>query len=193
MSITRILTRSAVAVATAATASALVATPAMALPTKNFGTANPTTIGETCSNPGDTGQSVDIVRTYFDGSAGAWTIANYNNEPLPVTRSITETKTKTWNLSAGIDFNIAQLVNLKFGASYTDTQTYQVGETVGPYNVAPGKTAVMRAGWVVSDFKGEKTVCGQDGTWQGTGQTFTATLPAERHVEISTRDNVSFS
>ncbi len=46
------------------------------------------------------------------------------------------------------------------------------------------RSAVMRAGWVVSDFAGEKTVCGQDGTWQGTGETFTASLPAERHVEV---------
>ena len=127
--------------------------------------------------------------TYFDGSAGSWTVSNYNDEPLPVTRSITETKTKTWNVSAGIDFKLMDLINFTFSSSYTDSQSYEVGEQVGPYNIAPGKTAVLRAGWVVSDFEGQKTVCGSDHKWQANGGTFTATLPKERHIEVSTRDN----
>ena len=52
-----------------------------------------------------------------------------------------------------------------------------------------GKTAVLRAGWLVSDFEGQKTVCGSDHKWQANGGTFTASLPKERHVEVSTRDN----
>ena len=39
------------------------------------------------------------------------------------------------------------------------------------------------------DFRGQETVCGADHTWQGKGDHFTATLPKERHVAISTRDN----
>ena len=180
------------AVATAAATSLIAAPAAQALPKRDLGTANPTTIGEYCANPGDTGQTINIKRTYFDGSAGTWTVANYNDEPLPVTRSITETKTKTWNVSAGIDFPILDLIRFTFSTSYTDSQTYEVGETVGPYNIAPGKTAVLRAGWVVSDFEGQKTVCGADHTWQANGGTFTATLPKERHIAISTRDNINF-
>ncbi|GAB3942890.1 hypothetical protein [Corynebacterium tapiri] len=178
------------AVATLAT---IAAAPADALPAKNFGTANPTTIGERCANPGDTGQTIKIVRTYFDSSAGSWTVSNYNDTPLPITRSVTETKTKTWNVSAGVDFPILELIHISISTSYTDSQTYEVGEKIGPYDLAPGKTGVLRAGWVVSDFEGQKTVCNNDHTWQGTGQTFTATLPAERHVEISTRDNIKWS
>ena len=112
-----------------------------------------------------------------------------SDEPLPVTRSITETKTKTWNVSAGVDFKLMDLINFTFSSSYTDSQSYEVGEQVGPYNIAPGKTAVLRAGWVVSDFEGQKTICGSDNTWQPNGGTFTATLPKERHIEVSTRDN----
>ncbi|MBB3116792.1 hypothetical protein [Corynebacterium bovis] len=187
MTVRRILT------ATAATgvlaAAALQAPAASALPQRDLGPANPTTIGEKCVNPGDRGQTIDIKRTYFDGSAGTWTVSNFNDEPLPVTRAVTETKTKTWNVSASVDFKLLDLIHFTFSSSYTDTQTYEVGETVGPYNIAPGKTAVLKAGWVVSDFEGEKTVCGSDHTWQGTGQTFTASLPKERSVQVSTRDN----
>lgn len=181
----------ALAAATVISASALAATPiaSAALPQRDLGPANPTTIGATCTNPGDRGQTIKIKRTYFDGSAGTWTVANYNDEPLPVTRSVKETKTKTWNVGGSVDFKLLDLIHFTFSSSYTDTQTYEVGETVGPYNIAPGKTAVLRAGWVVSDFEGEKTVCGANHTWQGTGQTFTASLPRERHVQISTRDN----
>ncbi len=101
-----------------AVASGLVFAPAAnALPQRDLGPANPTTIGERCSNPGDTGQTVDIKRTYFDGSAGSWTVSNYNDEPLPVTRSIKETKTKTWNVSAGVDFKLMDLINFTFSST----------------------------------------------------------------------------
>ena len=92
-------------------------------------------------------------------------------------------------MSAGVDFKLLDLINFTFSSSYTDSQSYEVGEQVGPYNIAPGKTAVLRAGWVVSDFEGQKTVCGSDHKWQANGGTFTASLPKERHVEVSTRDN----
>lgn len=183
------LSRFAKAIAATAIATGLCVPTAGALPSRDLGPANPTTIGATCTNPGDRGQTVDIKRTYFDGSAGTWTIANYNDEPLPVTRTIDETKQKTWNVSAGVDFSLLDLIHFTFSTSYTDSQTYEVGEKVGPYNVAPGKTAVLRAGWIVSDFEGQHTVCGSDHVWHGNGGTFTASLPKERHVEISTRDN----
>ena len=165
---------------------------ANALPQRTYDETNPTTIGDKCANPGDRGQTVEIVRSYFDGSAGTWTVANYNDEPLPVTRSITETKTKTWNVSAGLSFDVAKLIQFTFSTSYTNEQSYEVGEKVGPYNIAPGKTAVLQAGWIVSDFKGQETVCGANGTWEAAGNTFTATMPKERHVRVSTRDNIDW-
>ena len=130
-----------------------------------------------------------MVRTYFDGSAGTWTVSNYNDEPIPVTRSVTETKTRDWNVSAGVDFPLLDVIHISISASHSSSQSFQVGENIGPYNLAPGKTAVLQAGWLVSDFEGEHTVCGADHTWQGKGDHFTATLPKERHVAISTRDN----
>lgn len=195
--LTRITTATATATATAtitaALAATLVASPAnAAIAPRHFGTANPAVIGKQCTIPGDTGQTIAITRTYFDGSAGSWTVSNYNDKPVPITRTVKETKTKTWNVSAGVDFDLLELVHVTISTSYTDAQTYEVGETIGPYELAPGKTAVLRAGWVVSDFTGEKTVCGQDLTWPGTGQTFSASLPRERHVEVSTRDNIEF-
>lgn len=60
--------RTIAALATAATLA--LAPAAQALPSRDFGVANPTTIGEACANPGDRGQTVEITRTYFDGSAG---------------------------------------------------------------------------------------------------------------------------
>ncbi len=181
----------AAATAAAITLGAL-APAAQALPQRNYGATNPTTIGAYCANPGDRGQTVNIIRSYFDGSAGTWTVSNYNDEPLPVTRSIKETKTKTWNVTAGLSFDVAKLIQFTFSTSYTDQQSYEVGEQVGPYNVAPGKTAVLQAGWIVSDFEGQETVCGADRTWQGAGNTFTATMPKERHVRVSTRDNIDW-
>lgn len=189
MSLSTKATAALLALSTAAGIALAAAPEAAALPPRTTGSANPTTIGATCANPGDRGQTVRIVRTYFDGSAGTWTVSNYNDEPLPITRSIKETKTKTWNVSAGVSFPLLQLIQFTFSTSYTDSQSYEVGELIGPYNLAPGKTAVLRAGWVMSDFEGQHTICGADRTWQPNGGAFTATLPKERHVEISTRDN----
>ena len=177
------------AVVCALATTAFIATPASAAHPKKTQPANPTTIGAACSTPGETGQTVKVVRTYFDGSAGTWTVSNYNDEPIPVTRSVTETKTRDWNVSAGVDFPLLDVIHISISASYSSSQSFQVGETIGPYNLAPGKTAVLQAGWLVSDFEGEHTVCGADHTWQGKGDHFTATLPKERHVAISTRDN----
>lgn len=175
------------------TAAAVALAPtAGALPQRDYDATNPTTIGDKCANPGDRGQTVEIVRSYFDGSAGTWTVSNYNDEPLPITRSITETKTKTWNVTAGLSFDVAKLIQFTFSTSYTDEQSYEVGEKIGPYNIAPGKTAVLQAGWIVSDFRGQETVCGADRTWQAAGNTFTATMPKERHVRVSTRDNMDW-
>ena len=186
-------TKIASATAALAIASGILFAPAAnALPARDLGPANPTTIGEHCANPGDTGQTVKIKRTYFDGSAGSWTVSNYNDEPLPVTRSITETKTKTWNVTAGLSFDVAKLIQFTFSTSYTNEQSYEVGEKVGPYNIAPGKTAVLQAGWIVSDFKGQETVCGANGTWEAAGNTFTATMPKERHVRVSTREKTDW-
>lgn len=171
---------------------AVLAPAAEAAQKRTVAPANPTTIGAVCSNPGERGQTVRIVRSYFDGSAGTWTVSNYNDEPLPITRTITETKTKTWNVTAGLSFDVAKLIQFTFSTSYTDSQSYSVGEQIGPYNVAPGKTAVLQAGWVVSDFEGQETVCAADRTWQPSGATFTATMPKERHVRVSTRDNIDW-
>lgn len=177
------------AVVGALATTAFIATPASAAHPRKTQPANPTTIGAACSTPGETGQTVKVMRTYFDGSAGTWTVSNYNDEPIPVTRSVTETKTRNWSVSAGVDFPLLKVIHISISASYSDSQSFQVGETIGPYNLAPGKTAVLQAGWLVSDFEGEHTVCGADHTWQGKGDHFTATLPKERHVAISTRDN----
>ena len=51
---------------------------------------------------------------------------------------------------------------------------------------------MLQAGWVVSDFEGQETVCAADRTWQPSGATFTATMPKERHVRVSTRDNIDW-
>ena len=121
--ITRLLAVPAALVASAAftVVPAQAATPAQA--------ANPTTIGASCASIGETGQTITRTRSYFDGSAGTWTISNYNDEPLPITRTITETKTKTWNVSAGVDFPILDLIHVTFSTSYTDSQSYEVGDT----------------------------------------------------------------
>ena len=180
------------AVVGALATTAFIATPANAAHPRKTQPANPTTIGAACSTPGETGQTVKVVRTYFDGSAGTWTVSNYNDEPIPVTRSVTETKTRDWNVSAGVDFPLLDVIHISISASYSSSQSFQVGETIGPYNLAPGKTAVLQAGWIVSDFRGQETVCGADHTWQGAGNTFTATMPKERHVRVSTRDNTDW-
>ena len=94
-----IFARAAASAVVLATAAGITASPANALPVRDMGTANPTTIGAVCANPGDRGQTIRIDHTYFDASAGTWTVSNYNSTPFPLTRTITEKKSNEWKLS----------------------------------------------------------------------------------------------
>ena len=80
-------TKIASTTAALAVASGIILAPAAnALPARDLGPANPTTIGEHCTNPGDTGQTVEIKRTYFDGSAGSWTVSPPTCSPSKATQ-----------------------------------------------------------------------------------------------------------
>ena len=172
-----------------AVASGLIFAPAAnALPQRDLGPANPTTIGERCSNPGDTGQTVKIKRTYFDGSAGSWTVSNYNDEPLPVTRSIKETKTKTWNVSAGVDFKLLDLINFTFSSSYTDSQSYEVGEQVGPYTLPANSQGKLVWGFTMLDTDGQDVRCNSDQQWEAQGKPYSASVPEARYSELRLED-----
>lgn len=180
-------------IASVAAAGIIAATAVMTAPMAGAATyndnVNPVDLGATCSSVGATGQNAKVVRNYFDGSAGTWTISNYNDEPLPITRSITENKTKTFEIGASVSFPVLKVIQIQISSSYTDSSSYTVGETVGPYDLAPGKTAVMKAGWVMTDFEVQTAKCGSDHKWHGNGDITKANGPRERHVEISTRDN----
>ncbi|MEJ4099521.1 hypothetical protein V5S96_03970 [Corynebacterium mastitidis] len=147
----------------------------------------PGKVGESCSIEGQRGQSLKITSSSFEVE-GTATVANYNDENLPLTQTLKEGKTKSWNVGGSIDFDLLKLFHVTFNAGYQSSQTWEVGQTLGPYPVKPGYTGVLEYGFLNQTFEGTHIRC-SGGTWVNEGRPFHGTIPKERHVKVSMRSN----
>ncbi|MEJ4112062.1 hypothetical protein ACGE24_00075 [Corynebacterium kroppenstedtii] len=147
----------------------------------------PGKVGATCSVEGQEGQSLEITGSKFEVE-GTATVANYGSTDLPLTQTLKEGKTKEWNVGGSIDFDLLKLFHISFSSGYQSTQTWEVGQTLGPYPVKPGFTGVMEYGFLNQDFKGTHLRC-QSGKWVDDGRPFWGTIPKERHIRVSMRHN----
>lgn len=172
----------------AATAAAIATTTLVAAPVASAKVpVVPGKAGQSCSREGQAGQELRITNSNFQVE-GAATVANYNEEDLPLTQTVKEGKSRNWNVGGSINFDLLKLFNVTFSAGYSSTQQWEVGQTIGPYNVKPGYTGVLQYGFLIEDFEGDNLRC-QGGTWQATGSTFRGNIPKERHVAVSMRKN----
>ncbi|MBP3088209.1 hypothetical protein EML15_03475 [Corynebacterium sp. sy017] len=165
-------------------ASTLHAFPAQAA---SYTEVNPGVVGGSCSREGMAGQELTITGSTFEVE-GTATVANYNDEDLPLTQTIREGKTKNWNVGGTVSFDLLKLINVSLSAGYSSTQTWEVGQTLGPYPVKPGYTGVLEYGFLISNFEGKNLRC-QGGQWVDTGRPFWGNIPKERHVRVSMRSN----
>lgn len=150
-------------------------------------TPTPGSVGGTCSVEGQTGQSLRITGSSFEVE-GTATVANYGDTDLPLTQTLKEGKTKNWNIGGSIDFDLLQLFHITFSAGYQSTQTWEVGQTLGPYPVKPGFTGVLQYGFLNQSFEGTHLTC-RGGKWVDAGRPFWGTIPKERHIRVSMRAN----
>lgn len=147
----------------------------------------PATIGETCAREGEAGQQLIITSSEFQVE-GTNTVRNDNDEDLPLTQTIREGSNKSWNVGGSINFDLLKLFNITFNSSYSSTQTWEVGQTLGPYPVKPGKTGVLEYGFLNQRFEGKNLRC-SGGQWVDTHRDFFGVIPKERHIKVSMRDN----
>lgn len=152
-------------------------------------TPTPGVVGGSCSVEGQRGQSLKITKTTFEVE-GTATVANYGDFDLPLTQTLKEGKTKSWNVGGSIDFDLLKLFHVTFSAGYQSTQTWEVGQTLGPYPVKPGQTGVLEYGFLNQSFEGTHLNC-RGGRWVDAGRPYWGTIPKERHVRVSMRDNIS--
>ena len=117
----------------------------------------PGTVGGTCSVEGQSGQSLKITGSKFEVE-GTATVANYGDTDLPLTQTLKEGKTKSWNVGGSVDFDLLKLFHVTFSAGYQSTQTWEVGQTLGPYPVKPGYTGVLEYGFLNQSFEGTHPV-----------------------------------
>ncbi|AKK10735.1 hypothetical protein [Corynebacterium uterequi] len=150
----------------------------------------PGEVGQTCSVEGQAGQSLRITGSHFEVE-GTATVANYNDENLPLTQTIKEGATKNWNVGGSVNFDLLKLFHVTLSAGYQSSQTWEVGQTLGPYPVKPGQTGVLEYGFLNQTFEGTNLRC-TGGVWTDTGSTFHGTIPRERHIRVSMRDNAEF-
>ncbi len=147
----------------------------------------PGQVGESCAIEGQRGQSLKITGSQFE-IEGTASVANYNDEPLPLTQTLTEGKTKSWNVGGSVDFDLLQLFHIAISSGYQSTQTWEVGQTLGPYMVKPGYTGVLEYGFLNQSFEGTHLRC-TNGTWVDAGRPYHGTVPKERHVRVYMRPN----
>ncbi len=147
----------------------------------------PGTVGGTCSVEGQSGQSLKITGSKFEVE-GTATVANYGDTDLPLTQTLKEGKTKSWNVGGSVDFDLLKLFHVTFSAGYQSTQTWEVGQTLGPYPVKPGYTGVLEYGFLNQSFEGTHLTC-KGGKWIDAGRPYWGTIPKERHIRVSMRAN----
>ena len=71
----------------------------------------PGTVGGTCSVEGQSGQSLKITGSKFEVE-GTATVANYGDTDLPLTQTLKEGKTKSWNVGGSVDFDPVSYTHL---------------------------------------------------------------------------------
>lgn len=148
---------------------------------------NPAVIGDQCFVEGQAGQQLTITESEFQVE-GTNTVRNDSDEDLPLTQTIREGSNKSWNVGGSVNFDLLELFNVTFSSSYSSTQTWEVGQTLGPYPVHPGKTGVLEYGFLNQRFEGKNLRC-TGGQWVDTGRDFYGMIPKERHIKVSMRDN----
>ena len=88
------------------------------------------------------------------------------------------------NVSTGITYSLAK--TLGFEASYS--LSWEVGQSIGPYDVPAGKTGEATYGFRTITMSGTQQYCKPNGTWS-TPRSWTALTPIKNQVNVKLYEN----
>lgn len=103
------------------------------------------------------------------------------------TTSINGSRTQD-GTTAGISFSIAK----SLGASASYSLSWEVGQSIGPYDVPPNHTGEATYGFRVLDMTGTQQYCKPNGTWS-TPTFWSALQPVKNEVRVKLYDDIADS
>lgn len=166
-------------------------------------------------NPNPVCNSAEDYRTVIyevdDNFTPAGTISaqNKTNKTIPLTQELSKTQTISLSVkgdrtetvsaniggdvsgdnakgSAGIAYELAKTIGLE--ASYS--LSWNVGQTIGPYDVPAGHAGEATYGFRTVNMKGTQQICRPNGTWS-TPTAWSAFVPVKNEVEVKLYDNLA--
>ncbi|GAB76974.1 hypothetical protein SAMN05421595_2109 [Austwickia chelonae] len=140
-----------------------------------------------CNAWQDTRITITKVHAYFKPS-GAIETTNNTTEPLPLTQSLSKTKTFRASVSGSFGFDLFSVIKATITPTLEHSMSWNVGQTIGPYKVPPGKTARASYGFNVISYEGTRQGCNLNGTWSRPRAT-SGTAPLTNAVKVQFYDN----
>lgn len=141
--------------------------------------------------------------------AGTISARNKTNKTIPLTQELSKTQTITLSVkgdrtetvsanlggevsgdnakgSAGIAYELAKSV----GAEASYSLSWNVGQTVGPYDIPAGHAGEATYGFRTVNMTGTQQICRPNGTWS-TPTAWSAFVPVKNEVEVKLYDNLT--
>ena len=162
-------------------------------------------------NPWEDYRTVIYKATDSFTPAGTISATNATTNPIPLSQSLSmsqsislsvhgdRTQTTSINFggsygkdgaqgSTGIAMSLAQTL----GGSASYTLSWDVGQSIGPYDVLPGETGEATYGFRVITMTGTQQYCTPDGTWS-TPTVWSALTPIKKEVKVKTYSDLASS
>lgn len=145
--------------------------------------------GTECATPGEAGVWVSAKRRWFKQTDAA-SVANRNEESIPVSHSVTNKRTQTLEVSgqAKGEGDLAKYATNAFGFNYVHQVHWSLEQTVGPYELPSGRQGKLVWGFTILDTDNQNVECGVDQVWHSQGEPYSASIPEARYSELRLDD-----
>ena len=135
--------------------------------------------------------------------AGTISATNKSQHTIPLTQELSRSETisltvkgdrtnsTTANIGGskdGISASITQELASTIGAEFSYSLSWNVGQTIGPYDVPAGHTGEAKYGFRTIDMTGTQQYCKSNGTWS-TPTVWSALSPVKNEVQVRLYDN----
>ena len=146
-----------------------------------------------------------VVYKVTDDFSPVGTISTHNrtDSAIPLTQDLSRTqtismsvngdRTSTTSVNAGGEkdggsFGIAQEISQSLGFSASYELSWNVGQTIGPYDVPAGHTGEATYGFRTINMTGTQQYCKSNGTWS-TPTAWRAFVPLKNDVKVNVYDD----
>lgn len=135
--------------------------------------------------------------------AGTISATNKSEHTIPLTQELSRSETISFTVKGdrtnstsvnlggsknGISASIAQELSSTVGAEFSYSLSWNVGQTIGPYDVPAGHTGEAKYGFRTIHMTGTQQYCKSNGTWS-TPTFWSALNPVKNEVQVRLYDN----